>query len=127
MNVLLAEDNPVNQEVAIGLLETLDANYLGWSSEMAPAIMGVPDHPEYGEELTASFCRTDPDIARHFAHVTFLADHRADVFLATKTGDRDGAGARASLERSLERMGVSHVAQCFCDPDEVRLSQVELR
>jgi aryl-alcohol dehydrogenase-like predicted oxidoreductase len=39
----------------------------------------------------------------------FLADHRADVFLATKTGDRTGDAARASLERSLERMGVDHV------------------
>ena len=39
----------------------------------------------------------------------WLADHRADVFLATKTGERDGAAARAELERSLERMGVDHV------------------
>jgi aryl-alcohol dehydrogenase-like predicted oxidoreductase len=31
------------------------------------------------------------------------------VFLATKTGDRDGDAARASLERSLERMGVDQV------------------
>lgn len=30
---------------------------------MAPAIMGVPERPELGEELTASFCRTDPEIA----------------------------------------------------------------
>ncbi len=59
------------------LLDTLDANYLGWASQMAPAIMGAPDRPELGEELTASFCRTDPDIARQFAHVTFLSDNRA--------------------------------------------------
>ncbi|MEL7206967.1 MAG: aldo/keto reductase, partial [Actinomycetota bacterium] len=39
----------------------------------------------------------------------WLADHRHEVFLATKTGDRTGAAARASLERSLERMGVDHV------------------
>ncbi|MDB5804317.1 MAG: alpha/beta hydrolase [Betaproteobacteria bacterium] len=62
-----------------GLLETMDRNYLGWSSNMAPAIMGAPDQPELGVELTNSFCRTDPDIARHFARVTFLSDHRADV------------------------------------------------
>ena len=61
------------------LLETLDANYLGWSSEMAPAIMGTPHMPEMGETLTNSFCQADPEIARHFAQVTFLADHRADV------------------------------------------------
>jgi aryl-alcohol dehydrogenase-like predicted oxidoreductase len=39
----------------------------------------------------------------------WLQTHRADVFLATKTGDRDGDGARRSLEKSLERLGVDHV------------------
>jgi sigma-B regulation protein RsbQ len=61
------------------LLETLESNYLGWSSNMAPAIMGAPDQPELGVELTNSFCRTDPEIAKHFARVTFLSDTRADV------------------------------------------------
>jgi sigma-B regulation protein RsbQ len=61
------------------LLETLEANYLGWSSSMAPAIMGVPERPELGQELTDSFCRNNPDIAKHFARVTFLSDHRADL------------------------------------------------
>jgi sigma-B regulation protein RsbQ len=62
-----------------GLLETLENNYLGWSSTMAPAIMGAPEHPELGEELTNSFCRTDPEIAKQFARVTFLSDHRRDL------------------------------------------------
>lgn len=61
------------------LLETMEANYLGWSSTMAPAIMGAPGQPELGAELTNSFCRTDPDIARQFARVTFLSDHRAEL------------------------------------------------
>jgi sigma-B regulation protein RsbQ len=61
------------------LLETLDSNYLGWASAMAPAIMGAPGQPELAEELTNSFCRTDPGIATHFARVTFLSDNRADV------------------------------------------------
>jgi len=39
----------------------------------------------------------------------WLQRHRGDFFLATKTGDRVGADARASLERSLERLGVDHV------------------
>ena len=39
----------------------------------------------------------------------WLAIHRAEVFLATKTGDRGGDDARASLERSLERLGVDQV------------------
>src|SRR5690606_8322407 len=61
------------------LLETMEGNYLGWSSTMAPAIMGAPGQPELAEELTNSFCRTDPDIAAHFARVTFLSDNRADL------------------------------------------------
>lgn len=62
-----------------GLLETLESNYLGWASNMAPAIMGVPERPELGAELTNSFCRTDPDIAKQFARVTFLSDNRAEL------------------------------------------------
>lgn len=58
------------------LCDTIDSNYLGWSSNMAPAIMGTPEKPELGIELTNSFCRTDPEIAKHFARVTFLSDHR---------------------------------------------------
>ncbi len=65
------------------LLEALESNYLGWSSTMAPAIMGTPEHPEMGQELVNSFCRTDPDIAKHFARVTFLSDHRKDFALVT--------------------------------------------
>ncbi|KOU27827.1 sigma factor sigB regulation protein rsbQ [Streptomyces sp. WM6373] len=65
------------------LLESLDANYLGWSGAMAPVIMGNPDRPELGEELTNSFCRTDPEIARVFARVTFLSDNRADLAAVT--------------------------------------------
>jgi sigma-B regulation protein RsbQ len=61
------------------LLETLESNYLGWSSTMAPAIMGAPGQPELAVELTNSFCRTDPEIAKQFARVTFLSDHRAEL------------------------------------------------
>jgi sigma-B regulation protein RsbQ len=61
------------------LLESLDSNYLGWSSTMAPVIMGNPERPELGTELTESFCRTDPDIARNFARVTFRSDNRDDL------------------------------------------------
>jgi sigma-B regulation protein RsbQ len=62
-----------------GLLETMDRNYIGWANYLAPAIMKNPDRPELGEELTASFCSTDPVIARRFAEATFLADNRADL------------------------------------------------
>ncbi len=62
-----------------GLLDAMDSNYLGWSQQLAPVIMGNPDRPELGDELTNSFCRTDPEIARRFARVTFLSDNRADL------------------------------------------------
>ena len=61
------------------LLDFLGSNYLGWSAAMAPAIMGNSDRPELGEELTNSFCRTDPEIAKSFARVTFMSDNRADL------------------------------------------------
>ncbi|MGW6580655.1 alpha/beta fold hydrolase [Streptomyces globisporus] len=61
------------------LLESLESNYLGWSAAMAPVIMGNADRPELGQELTASFCATDPDMARVFARTTFLSDSREDL------------------------------------------------
>ena len=62
-----------------GLLEFMDSNYLGWSSAMAPKIMGNPDRRQLGDELTNSFCRTDPEIAKQFARATFLSDNRSDL------------------------------------------------
>jgi sigma-B regulation protein RsbQ len=61
------------------LLEFLDSNHMGWSTAMAPVIMGNGDRPELGEELTNSFCRTDPEIAKHFARTTFSSDNRTDL------------------------------------------------
>jgi len=61
------------------LLDFLDSNHMGWSEAMAPVIMGNPDRPELGQELTNSFCRTDPAIAKRFARTTFLSDNRRDL------------------------------------------------
>lgn len=61
------------------LLDFLDSNHMGWSEAMAPVIMGNADRPELGEELTNSFCRTDPEIAKRFARATFLSDNREDL------------------------------------------------
>jgi sigma-B regulation protein RsbQ len=62
-----------------GLLESLESNYLGWSSAMAPVIMGNGERPELAEELENTFCRADPAIAAGFARATFLSDNRADL------------------------------------------------
>lgn len=59
-----------------GLLEALASNYADWSKAMAPAIVGNPERPRLGEELTDAFCRMDPDVARNFARATFLSDTR---------------------------------------------------
>jgi sigma-B regulation protein RsbQ len=67
----------------VELLDSLESNYLGWSTATAPVIMGNADRPALGEELTASFCRADPEIALRFARATFLADNRADLALVT--------------------------------------------
>ncbi len=63
----------------VELLDFLDDNHMGWSAAMAPVIMGNADRPELGQELTNSFCRSDPDIAKAFARVTFNSDNRADL------------------------------------------------
>lgn len=67
------------EEQIAELLDFLADNHMGWSTAMAPVIMGNADRPELGEELTNSFCRTDPDIAREFARVTFNSDNRDDL------------------------------------------------
>lgn len=61
------------------LLNALSDNPLAWSASMAPAIIGNPDKPEFGEELTESFCKLDPKIAYDFARATFTSDNRADL------------------------------------------------
>jgi sigma-B regulation protein RsbQ len=65
------------------LLQFLESNHMGWSAQMAPMIMGNPDRPELGQELTNSFCRTDPEIAKAFARVTFTSDNREDLARVT--------------------------------------------
>jgi sigma-B regulation protein RsbQ len=61
------------------LLDTMDKNYIGWANFLGPAIMKNPDRPELAQELTESFCSTDPTIARQFAEVTFFSDNRKDL------------------------------------------------
>ncbi len=63
----------------VELMETMDRNYVGWANFIAPAIMKNPERPELGEELTESFCSTDPKVARQFAEATFFSDNRQDL------------------------------------------------
>lgn len=61
------------------LLEVMKDNYVGWSTNLGPAIMGNPERPELGNGLTQTFCAQDPQIAQFFARVTFTSDNRADL------------------------------------------------
>ena len=62
-----------------GLFDLMDHNFIGWANFLAPAIIKNPDRPDLAEELTASFCSTDPVIARRFAQATFYSDNRSDL------------------------------------------------
>lgn len=62
-----------------GLLDIMEKNFIGWASFLAPMVMQNPDQPELTRELEASFCSTDPVIARRFAEVTFYSDNRHDL------------------------------------------------
>ena len=68
------------------LLAAMDADYHGWSRGISPVMMGAGESPELVMELTNSFVRTNPEIAKHFARVTFLSDTRPELaFLTTPT------------------------------------------
>jgi aryl-alcohol dehydrogenase-like predicted oxidoreductase len=76
----------------------------GMSQERADITMAAVDdwginHIDTAASYGASEDRLKP----------WLATRRDSVFLATKTGERRGAKARAQLELSLARMGVDHV------------------
>ena len=76
----------------------------GMRQERADEVLAVL--PEFGVnhiDTAASYGESELRLA------PWLREHRDEVFLATKTGDRSGDAARASLERSLERLGVDHV------------------
>ena len=61
------------------LLAAMEGDYRGWSQSFAPVMMGKDERPELVMELTNSFVRTNPEIARHFARVAFFSDCRADL------------------------------------------------
>jgi sigma-B regulation protein RsbQ len=61
------------------LLDLMDQNYIRWANTLAPVIMGNMEHPGLGQELTQSFCSTDPLVMQQFARVTLLSDNRLDL------------------------------------------------
>lgn len=68
------------------LLDLMDKNHFDWSAVMAPAVVGADNAMADQDDWRDSVCRTDPDIAKQFARVTFESDHRADFLkLTTRT------------------------------------------
>ena len=65
------------------LLAAMEADYNGWSRGFAPVMMGSNERPELVLELTNSFMRTNPAIAKHFARVTFFSDTRTELGFLT--------------------------------------------
>ncbi|NND41083.1 MAG: alpha/beta hydrolase [Silicimonas sp.] len=65
------------------LLELMEMNYFDWAQYVTPLIAGEKEAGETANELTRSFCRTDPAISKHFGRVTFLSDHRDDMSRVT--------------------------------------------
>ncbi|MFP5489524.1 MAG: aldo/keto reductase, partial [Acidimicrobiia bacterium] len=87
------------------------------SQDRADATLATIDEAGVNHIDTAASYGAAEDLLR-----PFLSRHRDRFFLATKTGERDGAAARAELERSFERMGVDHVdlvqLHNLVEPDE---------
>ena len=78
----LAGMKPARVEKTLGMLEQFGVNHI---------------------DTAASYGDSELNLA------SWLSVHRDGLFVATKTGDREGPAARASLERSLERMGIDQV------------------
>jgi len=93
------------------------AAFSSMRQEDADQVVGLFD--EYGInhlDVAASYGDAELRLA------PLLSTRRDDYFLATKTGERSGPAARAELEASLERLGVSQVdliqLHNLVEPDE---------
>jgi sigma-B regulation protein RsbQ len=59
------------------LIDLMDKNYIGWANYLAPLVMGGRADQHFVEELSTSFCSTDPLVAKTFARATFFSDYRS--------------------------------------------------
>ncbi len=67
------------EEEIDALFEIMDDDFIKWAKLMSPKIMANPDSPELIEEMESNFCKTDREIVKDFARVTFLSDNRSDL------------------------------------------------
>jgi sigma-B regulation protein RsbQ len=68
-----------SREQIDGMLALLDADYLAWIEVMAPLIMGAPSDTHLTMDLSQSFRRNDPKLARNFARVVLQTDLRSEL------------------------------------------------
>lgn len=61
------------------LLETMEMNFSGWASYMAPVAMDATTEPHLTKALESNFVSSNPRVAREFAEVTFFSDYREEV------------------------------------------------
>lgn len=61
------------------LLETMEMNFSGWASYMAPVAMDGTTELHLTQELETSFVSSNPRVAREFAEVTFFSDYRDEL------------------------------------------------
>lgn len=61
------------------LLALMDQNYIGWANYLAPVVSAQGESGAVTTELSDSFCSTDPQVAKVFAHTTFFSDNRTDL------------------------------------------------
>lgn len=72
-----------NREDLTELIDLMDKNYIGWAQYLAPLVAGNTDKDFVSNELTESFCSTNPITAKNFAKATFFSDYRSLLPLNT--------------------------------------------
>lgn len=58
------------------LIDLMGRNYMGWANYLAPLVVGGENSSVFIDELSSSFCSTDPVLAKTFAKATFFSDYR---------------------------------------------------
>lgn len=103
------------------LIDLMDKNYIGWANYLAPLVMGGRADTHFINELSGSFCSTDPLVAKTFAKATFFSDYRSmlptcqtptlvlqskiDLLASVKVGQYVAEQIPNSLLRILETEG----------------------
>ena len=86
------------------LLASLDDNHWAGRQRWRRRSWAIPTDLSLGDELTNSFCRTDPEIAKEFARVTFMSDNRADLAKVPRPRSHPPVQGRHHRRRASRRV-----------------------